>query len=161
MADRIDGPLALAGPGSAPAARVLHRLALARPDEAASGWDGGQVAQDTACSYDREYGLNTDWHSEDHDSVSLSEAAVQRVICEYLSTRFGIAHEKLTSAARFQEDLGLDSIEVTEALLSVEDETGIDLELARLATIDDVTSIGALAAAVSRAAAAPAETRKP
>lgn len=88
----------------------------------------------------------------------MDETAVQRVIYEYLSGRFGIAPEKLTSTARFQEDLGLDSIEVTEVLFSVEDQTGIDLGLARLATIDDVTSIGALAAAVSRASAAPPET---
>jgi acyl carrier protein len=93
--------------------------------------------------------------------VLMDEEAAQRVVCEYLSARFGIARERLTSAARFQEDLGLDSFEVTEVLLSVEDETGIDLGLAYLTTIDDVTSIGALAAAVSRAAATPAETRKP
>jgi hypothetical protein len=46
-------------------------------------------------------------------------------------------------------------------LLSIEDETGTDLGLARLVTIDDVTSIGALAAAVGRAAAEPTETREP
>ncbi len=88
----------------------------------------------------------------------MSTAAAQRVICEYLSDRFGIAREKLTSAARFQEDLGLDSFEVTELLVSIEDQTGSDLGLAGLTTIDDVASIGALAITVSRAATTPAGT---
>jgi acyl carrier protein len=91
----------------------------------------------------------------------MDEEAIQRVICDNLSARFGIARERLTGAARFQEDLGLDSIEVAEVLLSIEDETGTDLGLAWLVTIDDVTSIGALAAAVGRAAAEPTETREP
>ncbi len=93
--------------------------------------------------------------------VSVNEEAIQDVICQYLSDRFGIARERLTRTARFQEDLGLDSYEMTEVLLTVEDEVGIDLRLSQLATIDDVTSIGALTAAVTRAAAARSETRKP
>lgn len=46
-------------------------------------------------------------------------------------------------------------------LLSVEDEIGVDLDLSQLATIDDVASIGALTAAVSLAATARSEARKP
>jgi acyl carrier protein len=93
--------------------------------------------------------------------VSVNEEMIQHVICQYLSDRFGIADERLTGTARFQEDLGLDSLEMTEVLLSVEDEIGIDLGLSQLTTIDDVTSIGALTATVSRAAAGRSETRKP
>jgi acyl carrier protein len=88
----------------------------------------------------------------------MDRATAQRVICEYLSGRFGIEREELSDEARFQEDLGLDSLEVTELLVGVEDQTGTDLGLARLTTIDDVTSIGALAVALSRATGAPPET---
>ncbi len=93
--------------------------------------------------------------------MAVDETAIQDVICQYLSDRFGIACERLTGTARFQEDLGLDSLEMTEVLLSVEDETGIDFELSHLTTIDDVMSIGGLAAAAARAADGRSETRKP
>lgn len=93
--------------------------------------------------------------------LSVNEETIQLLICQYLSDRFGIARERLTGAARFQEDLGLDSLEMTEVLLSVEDEVGVDLGLSQLTVIDDVTSIGALTAVVSRAAAMRSETRNP
>ena len=89
----------------------------------------------------------------------MDEEAIQHLICQYLSERFGVARELLTGASRFQEDLGLDSLEMTEVLLSVEDEIGIDLGLSQLVTVDEVTSIGALTAAAGRAAAARSETR--
>jgi acyl carrier protein len=90
----------------------------------------------------------------------MDEATVQLLICTYLSERFKVAPERLTSGARFQEDLGLDSLEVTELLITIEDETMADLGLSQLATIDEVASIGALAVAVSRAASASPGTTK-
>jgi acyl carrier protein len=102
-----------------------------------------------------------DRNGDDQVRVSVNEAAIQRVICQYLSDRFGISRDRLTGASRFQEDLGLDSLEMTEVLLSVQDEIGVDLNFSQLATIDDVASIGALTAAVSVAATARSEARKP
>jgi acyl carrier protein len=102
-----------------------------------------------------------DRNGDDQDRGAVNEEAIQQVICQYLSDRFGIAPQRLTGAARFQEDLGLDSLEMTEVLLSVSDEIGVDLGLSQLTTIDDVASIGALTATAGRAAAARTETSKP
>jgi acyl carrier protein len=132
-----------------------------RADAPQTGTGCGQAHGGAACPYDRGLYRNRTVTPMIRVRVSVNEEMIQHVICQYLSDRFGIADERLTGTARFQEDLGLDSLEMTEVLLSVEDEIGIDLGLSQLTTIDDVTSIGALTATVSRAAAGRSETRKP
>jgi len=91
----------------------------------------------------------------------MDEETIQRIICRHISGRFGIAPERLTGVARLQEDLGLDSFEMAEVMLGIEDEMRVDLGLAALTTIDDVSGIGSLAAAVSRSARARTVAEEP
>jgi acyl carrier protein len=84
----------------------------------------------------------------------MDDTEINQVVCGILRTRFAVEPELLTDKARFQEDLGLDSVEVAEVLAAAQDETGIELDLSDLTSVDDVATIGALAGIIMRAAGA-------
>ena len=61
---------------------------------------------------------------------------VQTIVCKYLEKK----PEEVTKEARFNEDLGADSLRVYELLSALEDEfqIGIDDDANKIETVDDV-----------------------
>jgi len=68
------------------------------------------------------------------ESVNVEET-VCRIICERLDKKA----EEVTLEARFIEDLGADSLDVTELLMSLEEEFNIDIddEANKIETVGD------------------------
>ena len=60
-------------------------------------------------------------------------------ICDYLSKQLDIAKESINEDTTF-ESLGIDSLDIVEMVVDLEDELGIELELN-----DKITTIGDLA----------------
>ena len=60
-------------------------------------------------------------------------------ICDYLSKQLDIAKESIDEDTTF-ESLGIDSLDIVEMVVDLEDELGIELELN-----DKITTIGELA----------------
>ena len=60
-------------------------------------------------------------------------------ICDYLSKQLDIAQESINEDTTF-ESLGIDSLDIVEMVVDLEDELGIELELN-----DKITTIGELA----------------
>ncbi len=60
-------------------------------------------------------------------------------ICDYLSKQLDIAKESINEDTTF-ESLGIDSLDIVEMVVDLEDELGIELELN-----DKITTIGELA----------------
>ena len=60
-------------------------------------------------------------------------------ICDYLSKQLDIAKESINEDTTF-ESLGIDSLDIVEMIVDLEDELGIELELN-----DKITTIGELA----------------
>ena len=77
------------------------------------------------------------------------EEKVRKVLAEQLAVDEG----QVTTAARFAEDLNADSLDLTEAVLALEDELGIEIpeeEMAEIKTVGQavelvVTKLGAAA----------------
>jgi len=52
------------------------------------------------------------------------EETVRRIVCERLDKK----PDQVTLAARFIDDLGADSLDLTELLMALEEEFGIDID---------------------------------
>lgn len=64
------------------------------------------------------------------------EAKVMKIVAEKLN----IEEKNISSASRFQEDLGADSLDIVELLMEIEEEFGVsisDEESERLKTVAD------------------------
>jgi len=65
-------------------------------------------------------------------------------VSRVLVGQLGVDQERLVGAARLDEDLGLDSLALTEVLLALEDELAIsipDAVQAGLRTLDDLVAV--------------------
>ena len=61
-----------------------------------------------------------------------------------LASQLGIKEEKINAESRISEDLGADSLDVVELLMTLEDEFGIvvsDEDAAKIKTVKDVINI--------------------
>jgi acyl carrier protein len=94
--------------------------------------------------------------------LSIEEATVstvgQRAIVELV--RSGLAEylqvgpETISDTARFQEDLALDSLDVTELLVRLVMETGVELEIQGADDLDEMSTVGGFARVFARAMSA-------
>jgi acyl carrier protein len=52
---------------------------------------------------------------------------LQDKVCKILADNLSVPEEKVTTAARFQEDLDADSLDLVEAVLALEEEFGVTI----------------------------------
>jgi acyl carrier protein len=88
----------------------------------------------------------------------MDDTEIKQVVCGILRTRFAVEPELPTDKARFQKDLGLDSVEVADVLAATQDEAGIELDLSGLTSVDEMLSSGgALAGVIMRSGRHPGD----
>ncbi|MEA4964957.1 MAG: acyl carrier protein [Oscillospiraceae bacterium] len=63
-------------------------------------------------------------------------------ICEYLAAQLDVSTETITAETTF-ESLGIDSLDIVEMVMDLEEKLGVELELN-----DKITTVGELAAFV-------------
>ena len=66
---------------------------------------------------------------------------IESRLMDMLSERFKIDKSQMSASSRFQEDLGADSIDIMELLMSLEEEFGINIpddEAEKLKSVGDV-----------------------
>ena len=67
---------------------------------------------------------------------------IQERICRFLAARCHVPLDDLSGDTRFEEDLGLDSFDLVELLIAVEDAYGVvitDAKAAQLQTVSEAT----------------------
>lgn len=60
---------------------------------------------------------------------------------EIIASELGIEEDKITLESTFKDDLGADSLDLFQMVMSIEDEYGIDIpneELEKMATVGDI-----------------------
>lgn len=64
-------------------------------------------------------------------------------VCKILSKQLNVAPADITLASKIKDDLGADSLDILQLLMTIEDEKGItipDEELAAFTTVGDVVA---------------------
>jgi len=72
--------------------------------------------------------------------MSLDSQQLELKLIKIVSDKLNIEEKNVTLASRFQEDLGADSLDIVELLMSIEDEFKVTIpeeEAERLRTVGD------------------------
>lgn len=74
----------------------------------------------------------------------MSVEEIFKTICELAAEQFGMEPEELSMNTSFEDDLGADSVDLVELIMSMEDEFEIgevdESELANLKTVGDAVN---------------------
>ena len=57
----------------------------------------------------------------------MDKAELQDKVCSILADQLAVDREKVTTEARFSEDLDADSLDLVEAVLALEEEFGVSI----------------------------------
>jgi acyl carrier protein len=57
----------------------------------------------------------------------MTMAELEQKVCAILADNLSVPEEQVTPAARFQEDLDADSLDLVEAVLALEEEFGVTI----------------------------------
>lgn len=73
----------------------------------------------------------------------MDQAEIEAKVIEIVAKQTSAPKEKVTKAAKFTDDLGADSLEITEMIMELEDAFGIsipdeDLKNKKIQTVGDV-----------------------
>jgi acyl carrier protein len=74
----------------------------------------------------------------------MEMAELQVKVCKILAENLSVPEEQVTSAARFQEDLDADSLDLVEAVLALEEEFGVTIpeeEMEGVKTVGQATQL--------------------
>jgi acyl carrier protein len=64
---------------------------------------------------------------KDTKEDTLDRTEIETKVRKVLAEQLAVAEDKVTMEARFAEDLNADSLDLTEAVLALEDELGIEI----------------------------------
>jgi len=72
--------------------------------------------------------------------MKLDAKQLEEKLIKIVSEKLNIEEKNVTTASRFQEDLGADSLDIVELLMEIEEEFGVNIsdeEAERLKTVGD------------------------